>query len=147
MPKASLNSSVSLSTGSLDLEVLNNGLGMEMDMVYSPRTRKYWDLFHMEVVILWMVRSSQWLRRRRRQGRKADIQIGKWGSCKFCIFFIDFTERVFLEVILELTLYLEVSSYGLKNLVHRILDILFQSSVIVFFQTTLFLSRFPKCPL
>lgn len=56
MFKVSLNFLVFLFIGFLDLEVFNNGLGMEMDMVYSLRIRKYWDLFYMEVVILWMVR-------------------------------------------------------------------------------------------
>ena len=71
------NSSVSLSIGSLDSEIFSNGPGMKTDMGYSPWIRKYWNLFHMEVAILWTLRPSEWFRSRRTWGKKEGTQIGR----------------------------------------------------------------------
>lgn len=76
MSNTSLNSSVSLSMGSLDLEVLSNGSEMEKEKVYSLWTRKYWDVSHegcnfKDIGVVRMVR------RRRGWGRKASIEIGR----------------------------------------------------------------------
>lgn len=82
----SLNSSVSLSMGSLDLEVLSNGSEMEKEKVYSLWTRNYWDVSHegcnfKDIGVVRMVR------RRRGWGRKASIEIGRWSSFRFCTFY------------------------------------------------------------